>query len=248
MKRTTLLSAPILLLALVFACELGVGTDPVDVENYGDSTTLPTEPSDPSKGLMHIALQPISPKLTESLNTAPSGDLNSKVLLFASSVEFTLEYPEGSGIPDDVWTEAVPYYPPGDDMPQYPIASHEVEPGDGLVLSAKVFNSTVSASDPVIVGTSAPFDVNAGLTTSVTIMGLPYNPTLLPYDTDTTGSLAQVPYSITTNDNGTPGDTSDEDEGRVIQDSGGEVKNRPVSRTWSRCRSSSSSTPIWPGS
>ncbi len=183
----------VLAMAVMFACSMDL--IPED-DGAAEETPLPTEPSDPSKGLIHIGVQPVSSRLLDLLSQSASDGVNSKVILFSSSVEFTLDYPDATGIPDETWTQTVDFTPPGDNQPSYAITSYEVVPADGLVLTAKVFNSTVSTDAPVIVGVSDPFDVNAGVTSSVTIIGIPANSTTLAQSTQVSGTLAQFPYTI----------------------------------------------------
>jgi hypothetical protein len=197
MKKMTIVPigiiAVVLITVMMFACSMDLvpGDDAT-----ADGTSLPAEPSDPSKGLIHIGVQPVSSRLLDQLSQSASGDVTSKAILFATKVDFTLDYPDATGIPDETWSRTVTFTPPGDDMPSLATTAEEVVPADGLTLTAEVFNSTVSTTQPVITGTSAPFDVNAGVTSSVTIIGIPANTTTLPQSTPTSATLAQFPYTI----------------------------------------------------
>jgi len=192
MKKLLPTLTALLLFALLTACNAGLsvpvpGADP-----------LPTEPSDPTKALVYVAVTPIAPRLVDVLNDAVEGGASSKVLIFASRVDFVLSYPAGSGIPNEAWTANVPYIPEteGGGPPQYSVVAHEVTPADGMVLVARVFNSSVSEDVPTLIGMSAPFSVAPGGTTSVGIVGMPCDTSPLTADTLRTDTVKQTPYTM----------------------------------------------------
>lgn len=199
--RLSLIATAAGLVLLLGACSMGL--DGTSASNTAATPELPTEPSDPDNGLLHIAVPTVSQSLLDALDATydPSGAMSTQALVFASTVDFTLQYPDGSGIADITWTQDVdPDYATIDEASgdAVTIVGHEVTPGTGLILEAEVYNTNVSSDTPVVVGQSAPFSVGPGSTTSVSITALPNNPIVFDTSGQThTGSLAQMSFDAT---------------------------------------------------
>ena len=190
MKRFLVLSVSVMLLWFGISCSMDMGPSTSDVLASSD-TSLPTEPSDSEKSLLRIGVPTVSSAIMDSLDATyqPTSDdgVNSRAILQADSVDFTLSYPAGSGMADYEWSVAATYENVTEDEILM-VAAEEVVPGNDLVLTAEVYNSNVSTTDPVVTGTSDPFSVGPGGSVDVPITAIPFQPVDLagPSATDTT--------------------------------------------------------------
>jgi hypothetical protein len=125
-------------------------------------------------GTVTLALPRISSYLAKAFGVSPSlVSTSGRAILIISRVELSL-WLGGETIET---MEASPNSGPNMNQP----ISWSVPSAAGYTVTAKIFNTSVSASTPILYGASDPFEVTAGGTTNVTIRPVPNPPiTLAP--------------------------------------------------------------------
>ena len=227
---------------LVLACDFGIGAS---YEEQQAPTSSPAdepvnEPVVLGQGAV-VRVPALSPAVLAGLNatynpgSGASGGVTSQAIFFATSVELELYNAEDVLIDEltldaDNWFFGDPDNYNGDNgengngengngAPAFRAFFPIEEGGSGFEIVAKVYNNKVVGTDPVVAGRSAPFTVQPGIGTPVSIIAEPVNPLNLgPGASSQSTSIAQIPYAFDP-DWGGEGDGPD----LVFADIGGEA-------------------------
>ena len=147
------------------------------------SSVLGQGSSEPESGRINVTVRGAAHLLwgssaLASEGVARAGEFSPQAVALAGRIEFDLKDAGGSTVDDWILSD------PPIEQPGMPINSSQVvAPNDGYTLEARVFNTTVSETTPVVTGTSAPFTVGAGGVQQVNVVCTPDSPTNLPQDT-----------------------------------------------------------------
>jgi hypothetical protein len=182
--KTKCILAVLIGAALLFSCQPAVLQGPAATPGQGSTQT----------GTMRITIPSVAPFVAKAFGlsrAAARAPATGRAILIATSVAFDLSL--GETVVDH-WTEVLNRGPTGGSAN----VTHEAYGGTGYTLRADIYNEAVSSVDPVVSGTSAPFDVIAGETTTVMIVCTPNAPADLTYE----GASAGIGSGVFTVDEG----------------------------------------------
>ncbi|MFP4407384.1 MAG: hypothetical protein ACLFPW_02570, partial [Spirochaetaceae bacterium] len=206
MNRNLIRTLCVLPFILILAgCNMALGSLPEDgaeQTEQGEHRESPDTPAEPVTGAK-VTLPMVSNRLLAALGATyepeASGELSSQAFLFGTAADITVYQDEEElytlELTEDDFTRIF-----GDDGPPRLEAYIELQAGDGYNLDVEIYNSTVREDQPVVAGSTAePFNVAAGVSTPVTIYGIPVAPDVLSTSPDSdyyAKSLAQVPFDF----------------------------------------------------
>lgn len=144
-----------------------------------------------SEGVLTLMVPSVAPKFARAVGANPQGELSPQAIIIVSRVEFDLYL-------DGVYTDTVSVeVGTGPDGGGDTVYSWSVPAASGYHLTARVYNTNVSADTPILFGESAPFDVTAGADTEVWIAPTPDPAGVLTIDpTDAPEGLPAVAITI----------------------------------------------------
>jgi len=210
-----------IVVVLILGCHMGVGTAQPIERDGAREIARDDSSTEPVTGAV-VAVPTISPQLVAALNAryepisgagVRGGEVSGQALLFASRVELDLLQGEDAEVIRSWVFENDPAHWQVEENARWE-QTLEIEPGEGYLLHARVFNDKVSGAAPVVAGISDAFEIMDGQETPVEIIAIPETPQRLTSDGDAqTVGIAQLPYRFT--------DQTDHDI--VIEDYGGEA-------------------------
>lgn len=161
----------IVIIVLLSSCSQFIDNDDNSVISYNSKPKEITE-----TGSIKVSVYSISPRVLAPFNgglplfnmsQAPKITGPHKAILIANRVDLVLK--DAGDATVDSWS----VYP---DTAGLATSVKAVAQGNGYELQVTVFNTSVSATAPVTSGVSAPFDVNDGVVTDVSICCIPEDP------------------------------------------------------------------------